>query len=89
MKCTANVKIAVVTMSFVAVVASYALPQLQASSVCPPPAPVDTPMTPAAECLSAEQQSWLSWMKGKSRSTQFHFVDFLELMNRLSPKNNS
>lgn len=31
------------------------------------------------------QQNWLSWIKGDSRSTQFHFVDFLELLNRLAP----
>jgi hypothetical protein len=31
------------------------------------------------------QQNWLSWVKGDSRSTQFHFVDFLELLNRLTP----
>jgi hypothetical protein len=35
-------------------------------------------------CLNV-QQNWLSWIKGDSRSTQFHFVDFLELLNRLTP----
>ncbi|KKO46439.1 hypothetical protein WG68_06460 [Arsukibacterium ikkense] len=35
------------------------------------------------------QQNWLGWIKGESRSTQFHFVDFLELLNRLSPSNKS
>ena len=28
------------------------------------------------------QQSWFSWLQGNSRSTQFHFVDLLELLNR-------
>jgi len=28
------------------------------------------------------QQSWFSWLQGNSRSTQFQFVDLLELLNR-------
>lgn len=36
-------------------------------------------------CAITEQQSWYSWLRGKSRSAQFHFVDLLELLNRLSP----
>ena len=28
------------------------------------------------------QQSWFSWLQGNSRSTQFHFVDLLEVLNR-------
>lgn len=32
-----------------------------------------------------QQQSWLSWLKGHSRSSQFHFVDFLELLDRVLP----
>lgn len=31
------------------------------------------------------QQSWLNWLSGNSRSAQFHFVDFLELINQLLP----
>jgi hypothetical protein len=38
-----------------------------------------------SECINATQQSWFSWFQGKSRSTQFHFVDLLELLSRLSP----
>lgn len=38
-----------------------------------------------AVCAVTEQQSWFSWLRGKSRSAQFHFVDLLELLNRLSP----
>lgn len=37
------------------------------------------------QCPQGEQQSWFSWIRGESRSTQFHFVDLLELLNRLSP----
>jgi hypothetical protein len=37
------------------------------------------------------QQNWVKWLSGNSRSTQFHFVDFLELVSQLlpakSPKN--
>lgn len=34
-------------------------------------------------CKSTPQQSWLGWAQGESRSTQFHFIDLLELLNRL------
>lgn len=37
------------------------------------------------ECMSVVQQNWYSWLQGKSRSTQFHFVDLLELLSRFSP----
>lgn len=37
-----------------------------------------------SELCQNVQQNWLSWLKGDSRSTQFHFVDFLELLNRIS-----
>ena len=39
----------------------------------------------ALNCQTSLQQSWVNWLTGKSRSTQFHFVDFLELLNRLNP----
>ncbi|WP_199610543.1 hypothetical protein [Flocculibacter collagenilyticus] len=32
----------------------------------------------------ASNESWLSWLSGKSRSTQFHFLDLLELISRNS-----
>ncbi|EGM76240.1 hypothetical protein Rhein_3650 [Rheinheimera sp. A13L] len=32
------------------------------------------------------QQSWFSWLQGNSRSTQFHFVDLLELLNRFNQR---
>lgn len=32
------------------------------------------------------QRSWSSWLSGDSRSAQFHFVDFLELVTRMTPK---
>lgn len=35
------------------------------------------------QCSTTEQQSWLGWAQGHSRSTQFHFIDLLELLNRL------
>lgn len=44
-----------------------------------------TNTTAVEECLNVSQQSWYSWFQGKSRSTQFHFVDLLELLSRLSP----
>ncbi|WP_337881207.1 hypothetical protein [Rheinheimera sp.] len=45
----------------------------------------------ADSSLSAEcqpQQSWFNWLQGNSRSTQFHFVDLLELLNRFSHSRN-
>ncbi|HAW92308.1 MULTISPECIES: hypothetical protein [unclassified Arsukibacterium] len=39
----------------------------------------------ASDLCHDVQQNWLGWIKGDSRSTQFHFVDFLELLNRLTP----
>lgn len=41
--------------------------------------------TAQQQCLATQQQSWFSWFQGNSRSTQFHFVDLLELLSRLSP----
>lgn len=38
------------------------------------------------EC--SNQFSWLSWLQGQSRSSQFHFVDLLELLDRMLPVNN-
>lgn len=38
------------------------------------------------QCQPAPQQSWLAWFSGKSRSTQFHFIDLLELLNSFKHK---
>lgn len=37
------------------------------------------------DCVTkwASNQSWFSWVSGKSRSAQFHFVDFVELMYKM------
>lgn len=32
-----------------------------------------------------QSQNWISWLRGQSRSSQFHFVDFLELLDRMLP----
>lgn len=34
------------------------------------------------DCVTiwASNQSWFSWLSGKSRSAQFHFIDFVELV---------
>jgi hypothetical protein len=39
-----------------------------------------------ATLCKPSQQSWFSWLQGNSRSTQFHFVDLLELLNRFNPR---
>ena len=51
-------------------------------------------MDSPSPCISAEnalctdaQRRWVSWLSGDSRSTQFHFVDFLELVSRMLPSN--
>ncbi len=38
------------------------------------------------QCQPAPQQSWLAWFSGQSRSTQFHFIDLLELLNSFKHK---
>lgn len=47
-----------------------------------------------AQCATADkkicsesQHSWGNWLSGNSRSAQFHFVDFLELVTRMFPAN--
>ncbi|GHG62173.1 hypothetical protein GCM10010919_07260 [Alishewanella longhuensis] len=51
-------------------------------------------MDSANNCVISEtvnctelQRSWSSWLSGDSRSAQFHFVDFLELVTRMLPAN--
>lgn len=47
--------------------------------------------TSALNTCQEGQHNWVKWLSGNSRSAQFHFVDFLELINGLlpakSPKN--
>lgn len=38
-----------------------------------------------AQLQCQQSQDWISWLKGQSRSSQFHFVDFLELLDRMLP----
>lgn len=38
------------------------------------------------QCHQAPQPSWYSWFSGNSRSTQFHFIDLLELLSRFHHK---
>jgi hypothetical protein len=38
------------------------------------------------QCNQAPQPSWSSWFSGNSRSTQFHFIDLLELLSRFQHK---
>lgn len=39
----------------------------------------------AAKVCPESQHNWVKWLAGDSRSAQFHFVDFLELINGLLP----
>lgn len=81
MKFTINAKIMVISLGLSVSAMSVLLPQLSNDQPCL----YKNSANSDAQCLLAEQQNWLSWIKGKSRSTQFHFVDLLELLNRLSP----
>lgn len=38
-----------------------------------------------ASCVKVHQPSWFDWLTGKSRSTQFHFIDLVELISQLKP----
>lgn len=37
-------------------------------------------------CHRAANQSWMAWLTGNSRSSQFHYLDLLELLSRDSNK---
>lgn len=53
------------------------------SDLCLATAQTDTSKQLAIASLCApSKQSWFSWLQGNSRSTEFHFVDLLELLNR-------
>lgn len=41
----------------------------------------NTSYLPIGSCQArAANQSWFSWLTGKSRSSQFHYLDLLELL---------
>ena len=79
MKFTTLPKAAFICVALIAgmlVLSSYSNPQTGCQTA--------TDQQSATNC-SNSQQSWFSWFQGKSRSTQFHFVDLLELLSRLGP----
>jgi ribulose kinase len=78
MKITFNSKALVVGAALVMAVA--AIGYFKTSPLCQ-----DGISKTSNELCQNVQQNWISWIKGDSRSTQFHFVDFLELLNRLTP----
>lgn len=41
--------------------------------------------TGTTSACKGSQHNWLNWLSGNSRSAQFHFVDFLELVSQLLP----
>jgi hypothetical protein len=45
----------------------------------------DGSQTLELSCLQVNQPSWSNWLTGKSRSTQFHFIDLVELLGQLKP----
>jgi len=46
------------------------------------------PNTSAIQCqLATEQVTWFSWLKGDSRSVQFHFFDLIELISSSNDNN--
>ncbi|MGI5308464.1 hypothetical protein [Rheinheimera sp. WS51] len=80
MKSTTIFKTIAISTVFIAVVSLFFVKS--AAQEC-----YDLNVDNAKSCVQAHTQSWLSWIKGQSRSTQFHFVDLLELINRVSPAN--
>jgi hypothetical protein len=84
MKFTNLFKASLISASIFAGALCIALPEVLSNSQCQ--ALVD-PLA-VSECINAGQQNWFSWFQGKSRSTQFHFVDLLELLSRVSPAQN-
>jgi len=80
MKFTTPLKAAVISAGIIAGALSIAAPGLLAKHQCQ-----QQLAQTAAQCTEVDQQTWLSWFTGKSRSTQFHFVDLLELLSRFAP----
>lgn len=81
MKFTKLLKAAVVSAGISASAVCFMLPAVLSGSQCQ----VHADTVTIQECINASQQNWYSWFQGKSRSTQFHFIDLLELLSRLSP----
>lgn len=79
MKFTTPLKAAVISAGIIAGALGIAAAGLIANHQCQQLAKA------AAPCTEVDQQNWLSWFTGKSRSTQFHFVDLLELLSRFAP----
>lgn len=79
MKFTPPLKAVVISAGIIVGALSLALPGWVASHHCQQLAQSAMP------CTEVDQQNWLSWFTGKSRSTQFHFVDLLELLSRFAP----
>ncbi|MCS4305955.1 hypothetical protein M2404_000268 [Rheinheimera pacifica] len=79
MKFTPPLKAVVISAGIIAGALSLVLPGWVASHHCQQLAQSAMP------CTEVDQQNWLSWFTGKSRSTQFHFVDLLELLSRFAP----
>ena len=80
MKFTTALKAAVISTGMLAGVLYIAPTGTLSSTICQPESQL-----PSEQCIAAQQQNWLKWFQGDSRSTQFHFVDLLELLSRLSP----
>lgn len=81
MKFTSYYKAAFISAAFIVGAVTLVLPSITSNPQC------QSLSTPSAieECYKTTERSWISWFQGKSRSTQFHFVDLLELLSRLSP----
>lgn len=46
--------------------------------------PVSHPKNRCAEDNPARDINWFTWLSGKTRSNQFHYLDLLELLSRHS-----
>lgn len=83
MKFTKLLKAVFISAGFTAGTICFVLPSALHGSQC------HAETASIQECISSGQQNWYSWFQGKSRSTQFHFIDLLELLSRLSPTQKS
>ena len=81
MKFTTHLKASVISAGIFAGALCITLPTVITNKQCQSLSNAEA----VQQCLQTSQQSWLNWFQGKSRSTQFHFVDLLELLNRVSP----
>jgi hypothetical protein len=69
---------------FSAATFSYFSLGIQTETGCACPTMINK--TSQLSCQRAANESWMSWLTGNSRSSQFHYLDLLELLSRDNDK---